>query len=359
MGKNIDYIEHFKNHFEEYLNSIGELNLGKGTKKSYVTYMRNISRVLLDKYIKENLKIEETNSFIELFYRVNSDTRVKLLALVEVYIDNYLQKTSQNEIKEQTSKTKKTIQNYRSGFRHFTNMGYDFNEKAVNSIDKRVKDIINKKYEELDSITYTKKALDKVYIARLKTQDRSYDEIMFPIRAIWKFAKKHGKDKDILKVMQETLDKMVYYTSADGTENIEHKNIKKLTLNLKDKYVGLNQREKMFTEVFGKAVKELQKPIMASISIDHAKSLHTLMTGGNEKQYKKLLELSYDMRNFNYTCKRTRAAEAIEFFNHYENSDKYSIEFVKGLVKEVCDLFNKMQFVAMDKAQNSSKNDNI
>ena len=41
---------------------------------------------------------------------------------------------------------------------------------------------------------------------------------------------------------------------------------------------------------------------------------------------------------------------------HYVKMNK---EFVKNLVDELRSLFDEMKFVAMDKAQNCSKNDNI
>ena len=99
-----------------------------------------------------------------------------------------------------------------------------------------------------------------------------------------------------------------------------------------------------------------QEPIMDKISIDHKESMHELIKK-SEKTCKNLQHISKDILDFSKDKKMRKDEIAREFFSN--KGAEYSKEFVDILVQETCGLFCVMEFVAMDKAQNSSKNDNI
>ena len=282
---------------------------------------------------------------------------MKFLVLAECYLTQLKENNT-------TNLSAKTLSNYFSGFRWFMYMTFETEIKTTKikkldkNIVKSVEEGIKRRYASIDRIIYSKKKINDIYIARLKTQDREYGEINFPIRVIWKLAKREGIEKQLLGAMQNRIDEMVYVVSKDGKKTITHKQIKEFVLNIKDGCVNING-EKMFTEKYiskqGQNKEYIkQQPIMAHISIDHKEDLHGMLTGKNVIRYPNLKRLSDDMKAFTYSEKKTKAAKSVEFFNaKHANYDK---DFVKVLISEICSLFDAMNFVAMDKNQNSSKN---
>ena len=342
--------------FEIYLKSIDKLSIG--SKSSYVDYLHSLCKHTLDCF-SQGFCVNETEnlSFIELFYAIKKNRKRKLLVLAECYL---------NELKENntTSLSMKTLSNYFSSFKWFMYMTFEteIKTKNIKKIDKNVlksiEDEIERRYAFIDRIIYSKKKINDIYIARLKTQDREYEEINFPIRVIWKLAKRETIEKQLLKSMQNRIDEMIYFVSKDGKKTITHKQIREFVLNIKDDCVNING-EKMFTEKYiekrGQNKEYIkQRPIMAQISIDHKEDLNGMLTGENVVRYPNLKRLSDDMKAFSYGEKKTKAVKSVEFFN--ANHTNYDKDFVKALISEICSLFDAMQFVAMDKNQNSSKN---
>lgn len=336
--------------FEIYLKSVDQL--GDGSKGSYISYLNSLCEHTLDSFAEEIYENEIT--FIELFYAIKQVSRMQFLPLAENYLNCLKEKNN-------TSLKKKTLANYFSGFKWFMYMAFeaDGQVKKIKAANiGAIQKTIEQRYKSMGRVVYSKKQINDIYIARLKTQDREYAEIGFPIRVIWKLATRENIEKQILNAMKKKIDEMEYYVSPDGKKTIAHKKIKEFVLNIQEDCVKING-ETMFTEKYMEKDGEKreyvkQKPIMARISIDHKDDLHGMLTGRNVKSYPYLKRLSDDMKGFSYTCKNTKAAKAVEFFNARQGL--YDKAFVELLVKEVCCLFEAMQFVAMDKNQNSSKN---
>lgn len=337
--------------FNTFLLSIDEVN--GDSKKSYASYLKGLCSNFLDEYILKEFGYNA--GFLTFINSLKQDLRSKIFTICDVYLD-YLIK-----IKDSSIRSAKTLSNYRSGFKRFEEYVFseDFeNVKKKSKVDDTTKQLIVTKFNNLGTITYTKRDLTKTFLFRLKTQDRCYDFIRYPIRLIWKLVTKENLQEKIVRSMRDRLNDMDCYISKDG-KAIKYEKVRKLTISNGKSYV--NGKE-LYTELFNdgscSSIKyDLMQPELSLMSIDHVKPQYEMMKE-NLQNYPYLQRIT---NQFNKTVKqyglkdKTTSAKANTLVYDEINS-KWPKQDVSSLVDETTSLIDSMKFALMDKSENSKKN---
>ena len=333
-------------------------DLTDGSQKSYRTYLKMLFEDVLDDLAK-SLQPERKLCFIDLFLYLPTNTRTKLLVIAKDYLE-YVKKNGLY------SCAKHTMSNRYSAFNRFFEVAIAYDERAVTCKEASLKSLLKlteqtiiSKYNSIGLYVYTKSVLDKIYMARLRTQDRYYKSIIFPMRLAMKLtAKRDALRKKLEKSMLERLSLLEYIISPDGTKSIMHKSIKRLELNIKKDLVTAGANI-VYTYCNKSDTYKTQKPEISSISIDHKVSLNTLL-GDNPLSYPGIKRVSDDMISFLRSLSETNLTASKKSTLFYDSIGKnYTDGVVSDFIDDMCILYSQMNFVAMDKSENSSKNDSI
>lgn len=338
--------------FNAFLLSVDEVSLD--SKASYVSYLKGLCNNFLDEYVLKEFGYND--GFLTLVNSLKQDLRPKVFAVCNAYIDCLIKS------KDSSKRSAKTISNYRSAFRRFEE--YVFSEdfesvKKKSRVDEPTKQLIIAKFDNLGTITYTKRKLIDTFLFRLKTQDRCYDFIRYPIRLIWKLATREGLQERILKSMKDKLNEMNCYVSKDG-KILKFYKVRKLSIYNNKSYIN---DKKLFTEIYSGDSNNSPKkyrpmPIeLSSMSIDHIVPQHDIMKG-NLSKYVFLKMITDDFNNVvqqNGLKDKTTSAKANNLV-YDEINGKWCRNKVVSLVDETVSLINNMDFALMDKKENSKKN---
>lgn len=338
--------------FNTFLLSIDEVN--GDSRESYASYLKGLCSNFLDEYILKEFGYKA--GFLTFINSLKRDLQPKVFSICNAYLDHLI------EIKDSSIRSAKTLSNYRSGFKRFEEYVFseDFeNVKKKCKVDDVTKQLIITKFSNLGTITYTKRDLTKTFLFRLKTQDRCYDFIRYPIRLIWKLATKENLQEKIVRSMRDRLNDMDCYISKDGRA-IKYEKVRKLTISNGKPYVNGKQ---LYTELFNGASNvspkkyQSMQPDLSLMSIDHVKSQYEIMKD-NLSKYHYLQRITNDFNQVvkQYGLKDKTTSAKANTLVYDEINNKWSKQDVSSLVDETTSLIDSMKFALMDKNQNSKKN---
>lgn len=329
--------------YRDYLLSINEL--GADSKGSYYSYLKNAMEQFLNPYVKN--KFAYMGGFESLLLGLSKARQEKLL----IVIDDMLSASLKGK---KIAGPNKTLSNYRSGFRKLLELYYSDGLPSKETVTGKspVGKKIDQSYKKLSTKLIAKKDLDRIYLSRLKTQDRRYAKLCFPIRLIWSICRQHGKENELKDIMCETLDQMTYY--LENGKTIIHKNV--VSLDFSKPCILVNGKKKLLTPTSSQTFIEF-KGTMRDVSIDHVVALENLLnTDAARNAYPKLTELSDRLVAYlkSRGLKGISAKSSSAFFHLY--GAQYDQAFTGELLKEMGQLFALMDFQAMSRRENSSKN---
>lgn len=325
-GNNKSVSENKNTLIEAYKNYLKDFDgIASNSKKSYVTYVKNAIRHF-EKHYHNEINFYET-------VKHEFDNTCTL-------VNDYLNKIKNKEIEDVSSKT---ASNYFSAFALFQDM---LSEKCNNT-----KKTLNSYLKNVDNIPYTKRNLDKVFLQRLRTQDRDFKNIKFPTRILSKELKKWFIDK-----LKNSLEEMTLY--GKNKKEYKYNDVKKIELNNKKENVYIYLKNKPHAIVlytpdseYKKYKKFDPKKGLPNITLDHKAALENIIEQCN-KSYPRLKDLSDKITVEIITTPNGKKRKK------YKLEDKSIFNndvFVKGLKDDIELIFEDIHLVAMSRSENSTK----
>ena len=332
--------------FQRYLLSVNELI--SGSKKSYVSYLKGLIEKVLDSEVKT--VFPASDGFESTLLSLDKKKQEQFLLLFDSRLSEMLKG-------KPITGPLKTLSNYRSAYRKLLEMYYSDGIPSNRGGQNRaaIASSVSRTYKAVSNKLFDKSDLNRVYLSRLKTQDRRYAMISLPIRLIWSLARQHGESKTLKAIMLRTLDNMKYFVDDSGSA-LRHRDVK--NLDFSKPCIIVNGKYKLFTPTAKASFAEF-KGSMRDVSIDHIVSLENLLNNQAAiSAYPRLKELSDGFVSFlnKNGIKGITSKASTEYFQTHGN--RYDQAFVTGLVNEMAILFDKMEFQAMQTRLNSSKNKN-
>ncbi|MBR6479948.1 MAG: hypothetical protein IKT04_05550 [Clostridia bacterium] len=322
----------------------------------YVRYMKSLIEKLFDK--SEFVFKGPTDPA-----KTNKNTLAFLL-IHKLLIENEIKK-SKNGAKTQW--TTKTIQNYQSGFCAFEEFivaeGYDY--KGKKKYQEELKSLQN------ETITYTRKQMADKFKSRLVTQDRVYENILYPARLLNKIFNNNPtyqqKYKDLLN---KSIGNIKFIVDEKGN-TVKLSEIVYASINVESgsvtlKLTGGKGVKNLYTQNGSKKeFKQLKaKKGAADLSLDHDTPLEILLNA-NSKGYPEFKELSKtvakskghgsakDYRTFLSGSQNIKEWTKVVF-------DEYKNSFNTGKIyDDLCKLYEEqITMTIMQKDLNSKKSNN-
>lgn len=317
-------LEEFKNYV------LTDANLSEGTARSYVSSIRSILK-------KEGVDLKE-------FLNSSND---KETTIINDIVSNYAKKISECSDK----KIRHRLTDLNSALICFLNF---LSSKATNS----VVNVSTIKTEQF----FSREELIKIFLARIKTQDRFYGDYCLPFRI---FSRIFPKDGDFLNALKSLL-KRVKFIISDKGKTITLFEIDGLIIKTNGTVFvkcGNNQYQvytQSFTNGISNGLTEMVVNSIADVSLDHDVPLFEKKDRMKEL-FPEITKLSDDVLKFikklKYSHPASMAGQIAK--DYFENQYSSLIIDKKELLKELIEFFNITSITAMDKKSNSSKNKNI
>ncbi|MBR2281330.1 MAG: hypothetical protein IJ863_01770 [Spirochaetales bacterium] len=260
----------------------------------------------------------------------------------------------------------KTLSNYRSGFRRFINyLGVE------NSVVKKCEDIGFPKSEKKIEIPFNSdqffshRQMFNTFKSRLKTQDRFYSHIIFPVRLLSKLFNGKGKKEEYNLVLKNTIDSTKILICGEE-KDVCFSSVSSLNINIgKENSCQVNVVDKgwktVCTECYenggGPKIRLLQPLSFMDLSLDHDTAMHNLLEE-HCLDYPALKRLSDRIANhFNISgdynqLRGYRDRICSEFYE----SVGFSENEIDNLYKEFVELSEKISLTIMERSENSRKN---
>lgn len=329
--------------FEKYMEFLTE-NGKEKSAKSYVSYINGACK---------NLPEIEDNE-IDNIADMTQDGQ-------EIFCENLMRAITSAQKNNNTSVSNKTLDNYHSA----VNMLMAFiNSNNAPANTKPVVDTLPLSGEES---YYSKEDIKKNFLARLKTQDRFYNEFgCFPIRLINKIATANGKKKIFDKLINNT---SFIYSLTDGEESqlriIHLKDIDGVYIKDNKAYVSMNNNNyPIFTEEYidGKKSGYVVATVntFGDLSLDHDTPMFTALSGFFYRGATTFEQFSVSALKYvnkkQWSNKKRANNLSKEFLHSQEYKDLKLSE--ESLLNEVSAFINTLSLTVMQRSFNSSKNKN-
>ena len=205
---------------------------------------------------------------------------------------------------------------------------------------------------------YSKKDIKRVFLSRVKTQDRfSYSYGVFAARILQKIASRHK-----LKIFNNMVDEVKFLVGADKNRFILFKNIDKLIIDV-DGHVYIDSKGKtypLYTEVVKNGVSSGYEvttvKTMRDLSLDHDTPLYYTLKDSLDSmpEYKKLSD------SVKHHINSLKKIEASKFSTDYFKKIYPSLGIDENvLLKEMSEFLDGTKMTVMFTPYNSSKNKSI
>lgn len=328
-------------------------NLTMGTAKSYKSYVLNA--VKLVPFTKENSN-EEWSLFKILNNSIEND---EITVDIDEIINLIITQLSIAGADKLFGKSRKTLQNYKSGlFKYlefilnqekyvFSNQNEFRANYSLNKISNETKEI------ESTQIIFSKNDLIKNFSLRIKTQDRLYEHIFYPIRIINRVFRIQNKRK----LFKDWVISLLNHIKIHLEDRIiEFRELSSIIISDNLVYIVSKDgsKEKAFTYTKNEGEKEAFNVLkLSDISIDHVKPLYKILSD-NINVLHNFIFLTGKI-NENIKEDKIKLKDLISL----SSSDKidkelYSID-TNSLLKELLLISEQTDLQLMDRAYNSSK----
>lgn len=333
-----------KSFLEMYQEFIVEMGKGEGTAKSYVSYLNGACK---------NLPEIEDNA-IDNIADMTQDVQ-------EIFCENLMRAITSAQKNNNTSVSNKTLDNYHSA----VNMLIAFINS--NNAPANTKPVVDKLPLSGEESYYSKEDIKKNFLARLKTQDRFYNEFgCFPIRLINKIATANGKKKLFDKLINNT---SFIYSLTDGEDSqlriIHLKDIDGVYIKNNKAYVSINKKNyPIFTEEYtdGKKSGYVVATVntFGDLSLDHDTPMFTALSGFFYRGATTFEQLSVSALKYVNKKQWSNKKRANNLSKEYLHSQEYKDLKLseESLLNEVSAFINTLSLTVMQRSFNSSKNKN-
>lgn len=356
------------------------LKIAYDSRRSYCSYVKSLfANVLEEKKDKLaalfSFNSNEVGSIFD--WCVSPERSEEELSAFSFYVEELLG----NEIRNAKSGVCafgvgwKTLANYRSGFRSFmeflgTERESDRKENKQTVEEKKYKpdkpSIISLLGFIPESQYYSHRQMFRIFKSRLKTQDRFFENIIYPIRLLSKVFNDFGKDAEYNDLLESIIEQIKFKVSTESII-VDFNNIKSLRIDFTDEESSCSvnsgkDKKLVYTEYFENGqctgVRPITPTSFRDISLDHDTPMHSLLED-NLQKYPALKELSDDIGCFyhsvdNYNDLRQYRNDICR--NYYEQHI-FTQEEVENLFIDFKNLHKEISLTIMDRKENSKKND--
>ena len=217
---------------------------------------------------------------------------------------------------------------------------------------------INNLSEQSNDSRYSKKELEKNFLSRLKTQDRYYSEILYPIRFLFRVYRERGQRNRITEIFTKTRNNIKIHLKENS---INFSEIKELTINNEHVFVtikngNIDHEHMVYTKTSeGSSLKPMVVNSLKNISIEHEPSLHKTLTS-NVKTLSVINSISLELRKHitgNMTYKKLCNVSTLKELTDYI----ISID-IESLHKELEFIIQSSKLELMDRIENTKKGKN-
>ena len=351
-----------KNEFllkEEFKNWLIETNkASESSAKSYLSYVIGADKLI---YISIKNSNEKVNFFRILQIAFNNQDFVVIEETLLYVIDEL----SRKDCEQIFGKPKKTLQNYKSGLFSYLEFLIEQSFPIANNQDieneiteVQIKDfqIFTDTGESLSNDNtikvYSKNDLEKNFSLRIKTQDRFYENIFFPIRFVTRVFSIQKEQTIFNKWLYNLLDSIDIFLEKNGITNFAE--ISSLSIKSEYVYITHNGNEKLvYTKLSdNKTLIPLNVKTLNKIAIDHDRSLFDVMNVN-------LSNLPTFILITNELKKHIEGKVTYQKLSKASHSNKLD-EFIKTINTQ--NLLNELELIAsetklqlMESSQNTSK----
>jgi len=345
----------FKQEFEEWLIKIEGLT--KDSAKSYLSYISGANKLIL---VSRKGSVEKTS----LFTLLETECKKQNYQSIGNALSYVITELSRLKADKTFNRPIKTLQNYKSGLNSyliflseqpFSIFNYeDINQESIESEDDTINiftETENIIPDSNNALFFSKDDLTKNFSLRIKTQDRFYEKIFFPIRFITRVFSLRNQNAAYRKWLSDLLDSIIIFLENGQTTFSE---IKSLCINNGQVSVNLEGSNKIvYTKLSdNKSLMPFEIDKLKEISIDHSFSLFEVLNSNLESLptiidiSKKLKDHIPDKVTYANLCQVSHS----DILNDY--IDKINTD---SLLKELYIISSKTNLQLMDRSQNTSK----
>ncbi|APG65132.1 hypothetical protein LPB136_07110 [Tenacibaculum todarodis] len=345
-----------KNEYKNWL--IENTQITEGSAISYLSYVSGVNKLI--SFSKEK-KEEQLN----LFTTLNTEFEKKNYKAINEILSFVIDELSIKNVEVIFGRPKKTLQNYKSALYRYLEFLIEYLPDSEDDIESGVKtseeqvenmQIFTTKGKVLSSgivdRVYLKKDLVKTFLSRIKTQDRTYENIFFPIRFITRIFRLKKEHKAFNKWLNDLLCSINIFVKDS---EISFKDVTKLCIINNEVYITYNGVSKLaYTKLSdNKTIEPFDVPALRKIAIDHDRSLFNVMND-NLKNLPTILLITNELKE-NIHGKITY--QKLSKLSHSNKLDEFIKKNIKtdSLLKELKLIASETKLQLMDNSQNVSK----
>lgn len=343
-----------KEEFELWL--ILNAKISPSSAKSYLSYVLGINNII-------NFEKNGTTKSVFCLFKENYEKGDvdEIKNIEEIIVQNLSIKKADLVF----YRSLKTLQNYKSGLFRYTeflvdklsyNNGSNFNNNELEkneylNISNKQGELISNEYKDQ---LYLKSELFKVFESRIKTQDRTYEDIFFPIRFITRVFRANEKYEVFKKWVTKLINSIIIHTENG---EVGFSQIKKMSIINKRVYINYGGKEYLtYTKLDDDRTLELfDVDSLKQISIDHIKPLYEVMNE-NKNNLQIIVKITEKLKIY--------MSEKVSYKKLTEVSRLKELDsFVKSidtneLLKELELISSETNLQLMDRSYNTSKGKN-
>lgn len=344
-----------KDQFKNWL--IETEKTSEASAKSYLSYVSGADKLIS---ISEKGSNEKFNLFVVLqsaFKKQDANTIEETLFFV-------IDKLSLKNAEDVFGRPKKTLQNYKSGLYSYLeflleqsfSFGNDSSD-VFDTIESEIGDLlvfpdIGELSSKNDLVkVYSKNDLIKNFSLRIKTQDRFYQDIFFPIRFITRVFSKNSERTIFKNWLNHLINSIVVFLEDNNTTFAE---ITSLTISKNRVYITHLGIEKIvYTKLSdNKTLVPFDIQTLNKIAIDHDRSLFDVMNT-NLNCLPTIIQITNELKKHIHGKVTYKKLSKI---SHSDKLDSFITTInVENLLKELELIASETNLQLMDSSQNTSK----
>ncbi len=332
--------------FKDWIISTAELS--ENSVISYVSYLSSINKLILD-LSKEH----------DLFYYLDIHVNNGNIDKIEKIYNDVIHYLSIKGIDNKLNLTEKTLKNYKSGLNNYYNFLIDYIDEIEiidnSPITEEKFNIIN---EEDRKSEYKLTKEYSAFISRLRTQDRFYDNIFYPIRFISRIFRQHKQTKKLKKWFDNAIGAITILTKEkeilfNDVSEFKIKDGQLFAICKGNEYLAYTRLADETTPPIPFKINDLN-----DISLDHYNSMFNIMND-NIERLPIIVEITNELKKYikgNTTY--TKLRDISHSKKHEELNNFISTIDTNKLLDELNIISSKTKLELMDRTENTKKGKN-
>jgi hypothetical protein len=341
-----------KDEFKKWL--IETEKTSEASAKSYLSYVSGADKLI-------SISGKGSNEKFNLFAILQSKFKKQDTKAIEETIFFVIDELSIKNAEDVFGRPKKTLQNYKSGLYSYLEFlleqSFPVGGDEIEIVQGEIGDLhiftdAGKSSSENNVVkVHSKHDLIKNFSLRIKTQDRFYEDIFFPIRFITRVFSMNNERNVFKNWLNHLLNSIAIFLEVSNTTFAE---ITSLTISNNRVYIAYQGIEKtVYTKLSdNKTLVPFEIKTLNKIAIDHDRSLFDVMNA-NLNHLPTILQITNELK------KHIQGKVNYQKLSKASHSDKLD-EFIKtintqNLLKELELIASETNLQLMDSSQNTSK----